>query len=60
VTQEKLPTYDGSHRTIIHPVGLVDDVARLDPGERHALLECLVHIAEDDHKRFLHQLMDRL
>jgi hypothetical protein len=33
VTQEKLPTYDGSHRTIIHPVGLVDDVARLDPGE---------------------------
>ena len=75
-TLEKLPTRDRVRRAIIFPLppagaagtttgqqqGLVDvvDVLSLGPGERRALLERLVRVADEDHERFLVKLRERL
>ena len=71
-TLEKLPTRDRVRRAIIFPPlpagddagtgqGLVDvDVLSLGPGERRALLERLVRVADEDHERFLVKLRERL
>ena len=61
-TLEKLPTRDRVRRAIIFPLpagrdtagtgqaGLVDvDVLSLGPGERRALLELIVRVADEDH-----------
>ena len=70
---EKLPTYDRVRRAIV-PLdlgadgaeapgrkGLVDvDVLSLGPRDRRALLERLVHVADEDNERFLLKLKDRV
>jgi hypothetical protein len=67
---EKLPTRDRVRRAILVPPagdaaagaqGVVDvDVLSLGPGERRALLERLVRVADEDHERFLIKLRERL
>ncbi|RLM85200.1 ABC transporter G family member 36-like [Panicum miliaceum] len=67
---EKLPTRDRVRRAILVPPagdaaagaeGVVDvDVLSLGPGERRALLERLVRVADEDHERFLVKLRERL
>jgi hypothetical protein len=67
---EKLPTRDRVRRAILVPPGdddgaagqgIVDvDVLSLGPGERRALLERLVRVADEDHERFLVKLRERL
>jgi len=50
-TLEKLPTRDRVRRAIIFP---------LPAGDRRALLERLVRVADEDHERFLVKLRERL
>ncbi|KAL6591845.1 hypothetical protein ACP70R_049708 [Stipagrostis hirtigluma subsp. patula] len=72
---EKLPTRARARRAIVPLVeednsddaaaplrrGVVDvDVLDLGPGERRALLERLVRVADEDHERFLLKLKHRL
>ncbi|TKW32265.1 hypothetical protein SEVIR_2G157400v4 [Setaria viridis] len=64
---EKLPTRDRVRRAILVPPGddegqgVMDvDVLSLGPGERRALLERLVRVADEDHERFLVKLRERL
>ncbi|KAJ1688210.1 hypothetical protein LUZ63_019600 [Rhynchospora breviuscula] len=60
---ERLPTYERLHTGIIlSPEGLPTevDIEKLGLPEKKALLEKLVHVAEEDHEIFLRKLRDRL
>ncbi|CAO2175421.1 unnamed protein product [Urochloa humidicola] len=65
---EKLPTYDRVRRAIVPlgaddggKAGVVDvDVLSLGPQQHRALLDRLVHDADEDNERFLLKLKDRV
>jgi hypothetical protein len=59
---EKLPTYDRARTTVLAmPEGDLRqvNVQKLDPQERHALLQRLAWVG-DDHQRFLSRFKDRV
>ena len=62
VALEKLPTYDRARTAVLAmPEGDLRqvNVQKLDPQERHALLQRLAWVG-DDHQRFLSKFKDRV
>ncbi|KAH0449837.1 hypothetical protein IEQ34_020529 [Dendrobium chrysotoxum] len=59
---EKLPTYSRLHKGLLHlEEGTKEvDIENLGPEQRRELLQRLVRVAEEDHKRLLLKLKDRI